>query len=431
MTVNKKNRSILFLTVLLFVFSLTSLAFGEKKNILRIHFQTITVKPSTTDIVLNVTYKIEAARSPVFFHGFECRYFYDQTKIRPTDKFFDGTASQNADFKGSGGDPTIGEYRIEVLSSSSLDTSNPILFQVRYSVKGFTDSAMISPSRFDALHDASLPTDSQIDTVIIDNAPGRDDVGWYPFAIVYMDTTKLPPPPKKKTITLSIDSTDIESDSVKVLSLNVSSLDSTNIKGAIFEFDIDTLAFDSVVVLRGALLANGSLAVSKDSTHIAANFSGFDTSKPGELLKIVLKGNKRTDTLCTGLLHAKLTFLNADNLVSSIAYKLEGLCILGRQKKDTVTTGVAETGGSTDLVISPNPANSIINFHLLSDKGVRKHLVVFDALGRKVLDQMFGVDFRWEVASMPVGFYTATVTDIYALHSDSIQAESKKILIIH
>jgi len=368
----------------------------------------------------------------VFFHGFDCQYFYDQTKIRPVDKFFDGTACQNADIKGAGGDPTIGEYRVEVLSNSSLDTSNPILFQVRYSIKGgFTDSAMIAPSLFDALHDTTVPNDSQIDTVIIDNASGRDNIGWYPFGLVFMDTTKPPPPPKKISVALSSDSLDIQADSLRTLSLNISSLDSANLKTAIFEFDIDTNVYDLVSILKASLLTNGTLSVSKDTTHITVQFAGVDTTKAGELLQIVLRGKNRVDTLCSELLRPKLTVVNTDNLVSSVVYNLGGICVLGKARKDTILNGVKETGAGKYLVISPYPASSYVNFHLLHEGGVQKHLIVFDALGRKVLDQMFDSDFHWEVYSMPPGFYTATVMDNTSLLMGSIRPESIKILIVH
>jgi len=133
MTVKMNNRRILSLSVVLISFFLAhSVSAVQKKNILHIHFQTDTVKPGTTDIVLNVFYKLEAQRSSVNFHGFECRYVYDQTKIRPNTIFFDGTACALADIKGANNDVSTNEYRIEVLSGASLDTTNPILFQVRY-----------------------------------------------------------------------------------------------------------------------------------------------------------------------------------------------------------------------------------------------------------------------------------------------------------
>ena len=429
MTVKKNKRRVLSQTVILFMLLLTlPVSAAQKKNILHIRFQTVTIKPSTSDIVLNVFYKLEALRSPVFFHGFECRYVYDQTKIRPNTAFFDGTASANADIKGANDDVPADEYRVEVLSGSSLDTTNPILFQVRYSVKtGFTDSAMIIPTRFDPL---SLT--SGIDTVIIDNTPWDPTFGWIGFGLVFIDTTK-PPPPKKISIDLWSDSTDVQSDSLKIVSLNVTSLDSANVKNGIFEFDVDTSAFDSVSVTKGALLANANLAIARDSTHIVASFSSTDslTSK-GELLRITLRGKHRTDTVCTGILNPKLTVLNADNRVSFVTYLLKGICVFG-ERKDTIIKGVVESGENRDspMAIFPNPARSFIDFLMPSWHGVKKHLVVFDALGRRIFDEILDANLRWEVASVPVGLYTAIVMDFLALQEGRAGAEKRKILIIH
>lgn len=427
MTVNMNNRLVFLLTVLLFVFVLNESEAAQQKNALRLRFETAKIKKGVSDIVLNVFYKIEALRSPVNFHGYECRFSYPQDQIRPVTTFFDGTASQN----GTGGGnnvPNVGEYRIELLATSTLDTSNPVLFQVRYSIKSLTDSILISVSRFEALSESS-----GIDTVIIENAPGRDAVGWYPFALVYEDKTVQPPPPKKVNLTFSSDSTDIQSDSIKVISLFVSTLDSANIRSGIFEFDLDTAAFDSVAVLKGALLSNAGLATGHDTTHITASFTSLDSlSGSGELLKIVLRGKKRVDTLCTGTLNPKFTALSDGHRDSLIAYKLHGICVLGLTPKDTTHKGVIGGKESKDIVLSafPNPSSSFIDFHVSSGSVGNKHLVVFDALGRRVLERVFDTNLRWEVVEVPAGLYTATVTNFSALH-DGAKAEKAKILIVH
>ena len=429
MTVKKNNRLIFDLAAILLIILLSVKAeSAQKKNILRVRFETATIKKDVSDIVLNVFYKIEALRSPVNFHGYECRFSYDQTKIRPNTVFFDGTASQG----GTGGGNNVvatGEYRIELLSTHTLDTTNPVLFQVRYSVKGFADSAMIAPTRFDVLSESS-----GIDTVIIENAPGRDQVSWYPFALLYKDNTPPPPIPKKVNIALLSDSTDIQSDSIKVISLKVvSPLDSANIKSGIFEFDLDTAAFDSVAVLKGALLSFANLTVGRDTTHITASFSSTDSlSGSGELLKIVLRGKARTDTICTGILNPKFTVFNAGHRDSLIQYRLQGICVLGVAPKDTTHKGIAELMTNKDLAVAifPNPARSFIDFHMSSGQRGKKHLEVFDALGRKVFDRIFEADLRWEVASVSAGCYTATVTDFSALQY-GIGLEKTKILIIH
>ena len=430
MTVKKKNRPALFLTVLLLVLCIGSAAHGQKKNVLRIRFQTAAVYPSTTDTTLNVYYKLEVGRPPVNFHGFDCRFIYENTKIGPINMdqqngYFAGTACANSAFAHGTVVPPD-EYRVQV-DGTMLDTANPILFEVRYTVKGVADSAMITPTMFDV-----LSSTSGIDSVIIENASWDPKFLWHSFSLMYADTTKAPP--KKKSITLSSDSSDIQSDSVRTVSVNVGSLDSAKLQRAKFEFDLDTAAFDSVNAIKGALLATGSLAVIIAKSHVTAQFSTGDSSKPftsgGELLKIVLRGRKRTDTVCTGLLNPKLTVLNPDNLVSSVAYLLKGICVYGR-RKDTVTKGVAATEEKKELLIFPNPASSFIDFLMPEGLGVTKHLIVFDALGRKVFDSILDAGLRWEVASVPAGMYTATVTNFSALQEGRAGTEKRKILIIH
>jgi len=428
MTVKMNNRRIFSLSVLLFIIFITGSIFAQKKNILHIHFETATVKTNTTDIVLKVFYTLEAPK-PVSFRGFDCRFIYENTKIQPVTSFFDGTACEFAD-NAHGTYVPPDEYRVQVLSGSMLDTSNHVLFEVRYSIKGFTDSAMISPTLFLPIDDDGM----RIDTVLIDNSPGRDQLSWYPFGLMFADTTKTPPPPNKKSIALLNDSTDILSDSIKFISLNVSSLDSANVKNGIFEFDIDTSAFDSVAVTKGALLLNGILSLSRDTTHVTAKFSNADTSKAfataGELLKIILRGKKIADTICTGFLNPKFTVLNGDNLVASITYKLQSICVLGKPKKDTVVGGVAQSDIDRTVTILPNPGNTYIIFHAPNGGTLKRHLVIFDALGKQVLDTIFDSDLHWEVASVSAGFYTATVTSFSALQV-SEKTETSKILIIH
>lgn len=430
MTVNKNCRLIFDLAVLLLIIFISAKSeSAQKKNVLRIRFQTAFVKSTTLDTVLNVYYKIEVGRSPVNFHGYDCRFVFEKTKIGPVPMnkdFFAGTASANADYAhGSVVDPP-GEYRVQVLSGANLDTTNPVLFQVRYTVKGVNDSAMIIPTLFDV-----SSVSSGIDTVIIENSPGRDQISWYGFGLMFKDTAKSPPLPKKKNIAFSSDSSDIQSDSLKVISVNISQIDSVNLHSGVFGFDLDTSAFDSVAVTKGAILAKSNLIVKRDSVHVSASFSNTDTLKgSGEFLKIVLRGRKRTDTVCTGILNPKLTVLNADNLVASVEYKLKGICVLG--KIDTVIKGVAEPNTSKDLLVAvfPNPASSFIDFKVPQGQIGKKHLAVFDALGRRVFERTFEADFRWEVASVSAGCYTATVTNFPALH-DGIGAEKTKILIIH
>src|SRR5258708_1459552 len=95
MTVNMKSR--FFCAVLFIVLSLVGSVSAQKKNILRVRFETAKVKENTKDIVLSIFYKLEAPK-PCNFHGYQLRFNYEKQWITPTTTFFEGTASQYASF---------------------------------------------------------------------------------------------------------------------------------------------------------------------------------------------------------------------------------------------------------------------------------------------------------------------------------------------
>ena len=124
MTVKKNNRLIFDLAAILLIIILSVRAEAmQKKNILRVRFQTAFVKPSTSDTVLNVYYKLEVNRPPVNFHGFDLRFIFENAKIQPVPMnldFFSGTACTNADYAHGTAVPPD-EYRVQVLSSANLE----------------------------------------------------------------------------------------------------------------------------------------------------------------------------------------------------------------------------------------------------------------------------------------------------------------------
>jgi hypothetical protein len=428
MTVNKKNRSITYLSVVLSLCVSCPSLFAVGKNILRIHFQTAMVKPGTTDIVLNAYYKIQASR-PYTFTGFDYAFNYEQTAISPIQAFYDGTACANAALAIiHGNDPAHQIYHVIVDNTpQSLDTTNPVLFQIWYQIGAIGDSAMIAPIKFD------VGSNDGIDSVVIDNATWDPKFLWHPFGLLFPDTTK-PPPQKKFDVILSSDTADIRSDSIKIVSIQASLLDSAKINSAVFAFDIDTSAFDSVTILRGSLLGNAafsSFTVSpRDSTRITAKFFTVDSTKyltgQGELLRILLRGKKITDTVCSMLRNPKLTVLNSNELVASVKYKLDGICILGIAATKGIVTS---TSGNDPISIYPNPAQLFVNF--VFSGADEKHFEVFDALGRKVFERISDATFRWDVATVPAGFYTMTVSGTVVSEKDSNLIEKQIFLIIH
>src|SRR5437764_14195118 len=177
---------------------------------------------------------------------------------------------------------------------------------------------MITPLIFD------ISSDIGIDTVIIDNSGGRDQVSWYPFGLIFgLDT------PKKVTIAISDDSLVMPKDSV--IMIEASKLDSANIKSGAFRFDIDTSIFDTAIVEKGTLLGAANFSVFHTGSHDSVTFSQPAViTGQGELLKITLRARKRSDTVCTALLAPKFIAVNSDALLASVMYQLHGFCVLGR-----------------------------------------------------------------------------------------------------
>jgi len=420
MTVNRNNRLIL-IAVLVFLTAASAFSFAAvKKNILRIHFQTAVVKKTTIDTILNVNYKLEINNPPVTFRGFDCRFIFEDTAIAPIpmdqqNGLWTGTACANA-FIHEGTRPAGSqEYRVEVLSDKSLDTTNKILFQIRYAVKRFVDSAVIIPTRFD-------PIGSGIDTVIIDNAPGRDAISWYQFALLYADTTK-PVPVKKVDILLSSDSVRIDSNTERTFSVMASSLDSAKIKSGKFSFDLDTSAFDSASITPGLLLASATFSDSIKGSNVAFEFSQNDSlTGSGELLKITLRGRKRKDTVCTFLLNPQFNVTNTDNLLNAAVFNFQKICVFG--KKDTVIKGVVTQREEPTIEIYPNPAQTYTEIVVSGTGKMKSHFDVFDLLGREVAREAFENSFHWDTSLIPSGTYMVSI-------SNEGWSSKQQIVIIH
>jgi hypothetical protein len=431
MTVNKKNRSLIKLAVLLFLAASASYSGAAgKKSILRVHFETARVKPGAKDIVLSAFYTIDAP-GPVTFTSFRYVFNYDQTMITPTTAFFSGTAAGDAG-RWNIVPSTHKFYVIADNTPNSLDTTKHILFQIWYNINGtitdsawynnngtITDSAMVTPDVFEA---------GGLDSVVIDNTTWDPVFYWHSFGLLYPDTTK-PPPPKKWDITLSSETTRIDSNTVKMVPIIASRLDSASIKTASFGFDLDTAAFDSVAVLPGALLSDTSFfEVMRSSNHITVSFTSKDTLRgPGELLQIVLRGRKRPDTLCTGLLNPNFGAFNSDALVASIAYDLKGICVFGR-KDTTGTNAVVSDEMIAEAAMYPNPAHSFVD--IISREGIKKRCWIYNEAGNTVLDQIFDSRFRWDTKEIASGSYTVEISN-FASEGRQTKTQRGKILVIH
>ena len=350
---------------------------------------------------MNCWYSIEGTK-PHDFRGFDLRYIYEAYQIAPTNVFFDGTACENAGFHTSSQDASTGNGRVEVLSSSELDLTNPLLFSIAFQAKSALNTkgdtvGMMEVFRFD------LNLDSGIDSVEIQN-------GW----IKYVKVPPPPPPEKKRAIALSSDSTAIASDSVVWLTVQTSELDSARIKRGVFTFNVDTslLQFDTAIV--GKVLSDIGEKVTVDNkiTFVNVFYSNTDTSKAlngaGELLKLRFTAKKRTDTVCTTLIKPLFFALNADNLLDSVRYQIAAICVLGKKPVDTRISDPEGKDLQEFSISNTIIADGSIEFH--SESEIPGILKVYDALGRCVLEQRILKSVTLSHSAFASGMYKAVLT---------------------
>ncbi|HET9136669.1 MAG TPA: hypothetical protein VFO76_08525 [Candidatus Kapabacteria bacterium] len=306
---------------------------AQQKNILFVRFEQKHFKQSElpADAFFSVFYRLQCP-NPSSFRGFDARMVFETTKIAVVPKnsakaiFADGSVSEGSDISSY----IDGELRVLVDASQMFDTTNHLLFQFRTIVKAsLADSALVIPTRFDAL--------DGIDTVIIENAPGRDEVAWYQFAIAYLDSDVVIPP-QKRDITISSDSLTIMSDSTAEAIVKLGNVDSAKIATGVFSSDIDTsiITVDTVYAVDSAMMITPVIA----GTALQVQFSSMLTLQSGPILRIALHAKPRTDTIRTILLNPRFVISNTDNLVGSKVYDFDSITVYGEAQKDTTSSVV-------------------------------------------------------------------------------------------
>ncbi len=332
MTVNSKKYFVFLIAIICGFWSQTLYAQLQQRNVLYLHFEQKHIRSDgfPADSVFAVTYRLKCPK-PCNFHGYDLRFSYEATKIVPIQGFFAGTASANADIKTANNISASHEFRVEVLASTMLDTSNHVLFNYRASVfSTLADSALIAPTLVDVLSETS-----GIDTVIIDNAPGRDDISWYPFAVAYVDSIKQSP--KKSLLRVSSDSLSIESDSTSTIALQIDSLEQTLVKSGVLRFRIDTSALTVTDIIATGAFASATIQKHIGGDSVEIDFTSQTAIQPsGKAFDLVVRAQHRTDTAITSLATPQLVILNQDNLVSGVQYTLRPIRVFGIAKKDTL-----------------------------------------------------------------------------------------------
>ncbi len=371
-----------------------------QKNILRIWFDTITVKTLPAQVVMNCWFKIEGTK-PHDFRGFQMPFIYEAHQITPYGYYFSGTASEYAGFHVGNHNSQTGTGSVVVLGSSELDLKKSLLFSIAYiALPRLNDTVFndyigymeVDRKRFE------LSIDSGIDSVIIAD-------GWIKY-----DKVIKPQPEKRASITLSSDSLMMEDDSSAWLSIRTSLLDSARIKHSVLSFSVDTsiVVFDTAVV-GSAFGQTATLTIENKITSVNVYLTSIDDEKAllgsGELLKMKFTARKRQDTVATYLADSAYFALNTDNLLDTVRYELSPVIVYG--SKDTLKSVRSDLTSDSHFTIVPNPAN---NFLTISGSMQETRLEIFSLLGEKVFESSFGGSITFQTQAWASGWYQVLLT---------------------
>lgn len=392
----------IYLLVVCFV-SASSVHAQSTKNVLRIWFDTITVKTVPNQVVMNCWFKLEGTK-PHEFRGFQMPYIYESHQIAPTNCFFSGSACENASTKFGGVTGPNGHATVYVLSPVELDLSKQLLFSIAFIAlprlndsanNDFIGSMEVERNRLEIIG-------TGIDEVIVND-------GWIKYV------KELPPDPEKRTsIALTSDPVTLIADSSGWVSIRSSNLDSARIKRSVLSFSLDSslVRFDTAVVGTD-LNSVATLSVVKNLSMINLYLSSTDTSKAlkgtGEILKVKLSAKKRQDTVSTYLHDSSFFALNTDHLLDSVRYELGAIVIQGiKVDTDTVIKSVKIHSADREKVfISPNPASDFVTIDL-DDHNATVELI--SVLGDNVLSQTGRGIIRINTSSLASGWYQVHVS---------------------
>jgi hypothetical protein len=392
----------------------TSRSFAQpQKNVLRIWFDTITVKTLPAQVVMNCWFKIEGTK-PHDLRGFQMPFIYESHQISPIGYYFSGTACEKAGFHTGNHNSQTGTGSVVVLGATELDLSKSLLFSIAYIAKTrLNDSSnndFVGHMEVDTAR-LELSIESGIDEVVVSD-------GWIKYV-------KVPPPEpeKRKSIMLSSDSVVIASDSSAWLSLRTSEIDSARIKRTVFSFSVDTsvVVFDTAAV-GSSFSSTASLVVENKLTTVNLYLTSTDDAMPlvgsGNLLKLKFTAHKREDTVSTHLFDSAFFALNADNLLDTVRYELEKITVNGI-KTPTKTVEESKEIESNSISLIPNPADEFV---LISSDVQGELIEIYSLLGEKVYSSQLNESIRLDTQGLPSGWYQVM------MHRNGVLKQTKLLI---
>lgn len=406
------------------MFSVSALAQQQQWNTLFVHFQQrhftdSILKADANSEAFDVTYHVQCKRPPCKFHGFQAQIVFQNGKLTPQGSNaadFDGSACANATLLQSSYTASDGTFNVFVDEPlpGMLDTSNHLLFRYLTTVKmSQGDSALIEPAIFDVLKSADTNINSNIDTVIIDNAAGRfDDGTWYPFAVAYVDST---PVSSRKTypVTVASDSIAVHSDSSAMVTLSLLNVDSAVVKNVSFRLLVDTAFITIDSISKGPMLASATLTSAISADTLVNMTIGSTTALKGALPAVFVwvHARHRHDTLCTMFKEPNMTVTNTDNAVSRVIYALKPVCVIGAKKDSAaVVDDAPQSNYKFDIRVLPD--GNILQALTNDETGqTNRTIEIFSESGMLVSEARFVGDRMLMPIRLANGAYLVMISD--------------------
>jgi hypothetical protein len=334
---------------------------SETGNHLVIRFDTLSVKPGQSDVILNVYYTFTTTK-PHNFRGYNAHFFFDSTKVRIVKLITDSTASANLGYQDL--NPKSPEAAVVTLGDQEIDLSNPILFKLELNV-------------LPALTDT---TSFRWDYIDIPDYFGVD----LPVELLDGSLTRKWP---KVDVAITTPPATAKADSSVVLPIAISDLSGANIQSAELSFTIDT----SIVTVANVTTDTSSHAVitsvNMQGTNVVIDFGLAPKALSfvgSSLARLTLQTKPREDTACTAISDASFVAQNIDAAVETVTIGFGSICVYGKP----VPTGlVGEDDAQTIAFESyPNPIRNVLHFRLsgVHESPTDYSVTICDLLGREL-----------------------------------------------
>jgi hypothetical protein len=372
---------------------------AQKKNTLYLWADTVYIDPTTTDVTLDIKFKLDLQRSPVKFTGYNAEIDYGPSSYVTVSGGGSGVIMENTGSRFIS-DPLISVFpdhvKVVAFGEVQIDTSYSTLFRIR--MTAFLPNGDFGmPEGGRALFNwdfIQVVDDSGIDTIVYGGG--------------FVERRKTAPEPVFDTVRIALPPVVVADDSTFDVPVIFDTISGSKIRHFAFSFDYDpsVLRFDDAIlasdiaatISKDVQPSHGDVfLISKDSSL----FFGADT-----LFYLRFTSRPRIDTACTSLSQVGFLPVNSDAKVDSRVITVGEICVQGYNPGPDA---VREYEGFSELFISPNPASEVVTISLPEQKG-KFSVSIFDGAGRSVYTSEGIGRVEWQPAQMAAGAYNVIVT---------------------